>query len=258
MSEEKGKSAKETIAEEAKSVIGEVYKDVGRPVLAPVGKTAGSAVELLLAPADLIIDGLKAGWARLKMRLGKKLEGVPSDRLLPAPATIAGPAALHYAMLGDGDEVADLREMFENLLMSAMDRETAADAHPGFVAMISQMTPEDAWVAKSITQRDYAAFDVVEHHAQNGKRLLGVYSLLGVDLVKDGKARARCISNLERLGIIQITEETPSNNAEYEDVKKLIEAEVPKELNTWGSGKSIRVTPFGEQFLDACVRVRRS
>src|SRR5678815_4358285 len=58
------------------------------------------------------------------------------------------PAALHYALLGDGDAVADLREMFENLLMSSMDRATANDAHPvrcqmSIGAELVEPTPRD-------------------------------------------------------------------------------------------------------------------
>jgi hypothetical protein len=257
MSEEKGKSAKETIAEEAKGLAVEVYRDGAKSAVQEAGHVVGAIAKLLLWPVRKIVDGANNALDRLSSRVEKKLEGVPPDRLLPAPATIAGPSALHYAMLGEGDEVADLREMFENLLMSSMDRDTRSNTHPAFVTVISQMTPEDAWIAKSINRRDYAAFNVIEHHAQ-GKRGHGLYTLLGLDVVKDSKLRARCISNLDRLGIIRIIGETASNHGEYEEIKKLIEADFPQDVDTWSSGKSIEVTPFGQQFLDTCVRVRRS
>ncbi len=44
-------------------------------------------------------------------------------------ATILAPAAFHYALPGDGDEVPELREMFENLLAASMYRDTAAKVH---------------------------------------------------------------------------------------------------------------------------------
>lgn len=257
MSDDKGKDAKETIAEEAQGIGREAYKDVGRPILAPVGKTLGTAVEVLLAPVDIILGGLKGGLDRLKARLGRKLESVPEDRRLAAPATIAAPAALQYALLGEGDEVEDLREMFENLLMASMDSEKVANAHPAFVSVISQMTQEDAWIAKSITQQDYAACDVFQQTSE-GQRPHGMYTLLGIDAVKDSKVRARSISNLDRLGIITVSGSTPSNPHEYEDLKKVVEADFPEGTNTFSLGKAVVVTPFGQQFLDTCVRVRRS
>jgi len=53
-----------------------------------------------------------------------------ADRLLPAPPNIAALTAFHYVLLGEGEQVNVLREMFENLLVASMDRETATNAHP--------------------------------------------------------------------------------------------------------------------------------
>jgi Abortive infection alpha len=254
MSGDKGKSVKETIADEVKGLAIEVYRDGAKPAVQEAGHVAGGIAKLLLWPVRKIVDGANNALERLSARVEKKLTGVPLDRLLLAPPTIAAPAAMHYAMLGDGDDVADLREMFENLLVNAMDAATASAAHPAFVAVISQMTPEDAWIAKSINQHDYAAAAVSEHGTQ-GKRSLGLYTLLGVEAVTDAAVRSRCISNLDRLGIIRITGETASDHSEYEEINKLVEADFPQD--TWSHGQSIQVTPFGQQFLDTCVRVRR-
>jgi hypothetical protein len=88
---------------------------------------------------------------------------VPPERQQAPPATLATlatPAALQYARLGDGDEVADLCEMFENLLVSSMDSAMAVNAHPAFVSMISQLTPDEARILKSIDRDDYALIQV--------------------------------------------------------------------------------------------------
>ncbi|MBL8740660.1 MAG: DUF4393 domain-containing protein [Myxococcales bacterium] len=222
------------------------------------GHVVGGIAKLLLWPLRKIVDGANSALERFSSRVEKKLEGVPADRLLPAPATIAGPAALHYALLGDGEEVADLRELFENLLMSAMDSATAGSVHPAFVTVISQMTAEDAWVAKSITQHDYAAFNVFQQFPDGTKRPHGLYALLGIDAVKDPRLRARCISNLDRLGIVAVGGNSPSNPREYEELKKVVEADFPEGTDTWSLGTVVAVTPFGQQFLDTCVRVRRT
>jgi len=106
VSDDKGKGIKETIADEAKGVAVEVYKDAAKPAVAAAGSTLGRLVRLALRPIEL----LTRGGERLMSAVERKLAGVPEDRLLlPPPATIAAPAALQYALLGEGDEVSEPR-----------------------------------------------------------------------------------------------------------------------------------------------------
>lgn len=73
--------------------------------------------------------------------LKEKIKNVPVENLQVPPMMIAGPTleALRYTY----DE-AELREMYENLLASAMDNRIASEAHPAFVDAIRQMTPLEA------------------------------------------------------------------------------------------------------------------
>jgi len=93
-------------------------------------------------------EQLQARTGKFFARVEKKLEQVPDERRQPPPATIAAPAALQYALLGEAPEAAELREMFENLLASSMDSDTASSAHPAFVSMISQMSRDEARILK--------------------------------------------------------------------------------------------------------------
>jgi hypothetical protein len=192
---------------------------------------------------------------RLSAAVEGRLSGVPPDRLLlPLPATIAAPAALHYALLGEGEEVADLREMFENLLVTSMDRNTAADAHPAFVSMISQLTPDEAWILKSIDRSDYALYTLYDIDTS---KLLGFRTALGLGAGIDETRRREYISNLVRLGVLQISNEPISNLEEYSLLDKAVEAEfVDRHHNLDCTGGSIQVTPLGGKFLNTCVRVK--
>jgi hypothetical protein len=171
-------------------------------------------------------DQLKARTARFFARVERKVAAVPAERQQPAPATIAAPAALHCALLGDGDDVAELREMFENLLAASMDRDTAAAAHPAFVSMIQQLTPTEARILRSIERDEYSYSD--------SRRSGSFRTMLGIDAESNGTRRQQYISNLERLGILRM---------------------VPVDSLT-GTGGVIVVTPLGRQFLDTCVRAQ--
>jgi Abortive infection alpha len=104
--------------------------------------TAAKAVNLVLAP----IRGLVWGWEKIEEiifpELARRFEQ-KLQQLVTPKTTVAGPAlqALRFA----GDE-APLCEMFVNLLTTAMDKETALHAHPAFVEVIKQLSPDEAKV----------------------------------------------------------------------------------------------------------------
>ena len=70
--------------------------------------------------------------------LKEKLKNVPEGNLQMPPTMIAGPIleALRYTY----DET-ELREMYENLLASAMDNRNVSKVHPSYVDAIKQMSP---------------------------------------------------------------------------------------------------------------------
>jgi hypothetical protein len=253
-SDDKGKGAKETIAEEVKALAGKAYDDVAAPSAKAVGGTLGRLVRLALRPIELLAQGGE----RLMSRVERKLGGVPEDRLLSPPATIAAPAALHYALLGEGDEVAALREMFENLLVASMDRDTTSSVHPAFVSMISQLTPDEAWILKSIEPRRYVAFNLLETTALGTvtQSPLGFRSLMGLGTGIDESRQEQYLSNLERLGVLRIDwRHTLADHTEREELRRRVDAEFPTRSIAMDQG-SISVTALGQQFLDTCVRAR--
>lgn len=208
--------------------------------------TVGQRLMAVAASAQPALD-------RLDAMVAKKLKSVPNDRIVPSPATIEAPAALQYALLGDSDEVAGLREMFANLLAASMDRDTAASAHPAFVSMISQLTPDEARILKSIDRDDYALVNVYEF-ARGIRRLLATRTRLGIGVGIDEARQQQYLSNLDRLGILHFSTVSSSNTDEHNAL-----ATLSVELVNRGaipSNESILVTPLGRQFLDTCVRAR--
>ena len=92
-------------AEAAKQVAIAVYNDGAKGVVQQVGDTASKVARALLRGLAIGADAVNAGWDRLEQRLTGRIESIPPDRRLPAPAVLA-PAALHYALLGAGDDTA--------------------------------------------------------------------------------------------------------------------------------------------------------
>ncbi len=261
-SDDKSKSLGGMVADEAKGLAVEVYKDAGKPVVSQVGLTLGSIAKLILTPLRLLADGGNAAFEKLTLRVSKKLEGLPPDRLLPPPATIAGPAALQYSLLGDGEDGEDLREMFATLLARSMDSETASDVHPAFVSIVSQLSSHEARLlaADPVTPSDRAIVEVRHRRADGGYKVAGLATNWGLDLKFPGPAGlARCISNLERLGLIELHWDKilvgPGASEEYDALNALCASALPAPAG----GRleihpgTIRLTPIGSQFFNACV-----
>jgi hypothetical protein len=199
------------------------------------------------------IERMRAQVAEFAERVDRKLDDIPAERIIDPPATITAPAALQYALLGEGPEVSELREMFENLLASSMDRDTTASAHPAFVSMIAQLTPDEAWILKAIDRGDYAAVNVFDL----GRNLpLGFRTMFGLGTGIDESRQQQYISNLDRLGIIRI--EWGSHASDRREgllLDERVNAEFPDRALSIRGG-TISVTPLGWQFLDTCVRAR--
>src|ERR1051325_8571524 len=127
-----------------------VYEDVVQPAAREIGKglqTVAKTIHIALAPVAGLVWGYETMRDYLGEALTKRLKGVPTERIITPQAMIAGPAldALKYA--GPDPE---LRELYANLLARAMDERTAQEAHPAFVEILRQLTPDEA---RTITPR---------------------------------------------------------------------------------------------------------
>ena len=148
-----------------------------------------------------------------------KTQHIPIENLQVPPTMIAGPTleALRYAY----DE-AELREMYENLLASAMDNRIASEAHPAFVDAIKQMTPLDAKIINVISKKLIIRCAEIKFAIKNTNE---VYSKAMPDYfatelygLGDPFLISSSLINLERLGLIRITV-TGIAGADYEEFK---------------------------------------
>jgi hypothetical protein len=73
--------------------------------------------------------------------ISKKTAAIPPDQIVEPKASIAGPALQGLAFT---HEEANLKEMYLNLIATAMDGRVAAEAHPAFVEIIKQLSPVEA------------------------------------------------------------------------------------------------------------------
>jgi hypothetical protein len=251
-----------------------IVEDALHPGAKQVGKTietVGKAINLAISPIAGLVWAWETIWSYLGPALEERLRGVSPENIVTPSPTVAGPAieALRFA----GREES-LRDLYANLLATAMDRETAYRAHPAFVEILKQLSPDEAKLLSlmaTLPEYEMALINVrseVFSQASVSRSLSDVlrhFYTLG--------ERAGCtfpdlansyLDNFERLGLIEVDdvyhwagEEAIAEYERLEQHPKVLDARAEIE-QTEGSrvdiGRGlIRITVLGSQFIEACV-----
>lgn len=216
--------------------------------------------------------------------LGERMTSIPgSRRRAPALAFAA------QALAGGVRNGATLRERYLNLLAAAMDDSTAARVHPAFLAVLRQLTADEARII-SMFQHDgpYPLVTVIARYRFGGplSTELRLFSTLALDAGCEHPERLPLyIDNLCRLGLaevraVRIADDTRmfralENHPQVQETIARIEARPPLEepppaASNNGAGqsseerldpnrvvadiqrKALYVTSFGRQFYEAC------
>lgn len=243
-----------------------IYQDAIQPAAKEIGKalqTVVKSVHVALAPVSALVWGYEQIKDFVSTKVSEKLLHTPPEDIESPRPNVAGPAleALRYT----GHE-STLRELYANLLATSMDAETASLAHPGFVEIIKQMTPDEARLMKLFAEkRPFPVITLRSEFKETGKGgtdVLRHFSLLGYEAgCEHPQLTPGYLDNLCRLGIIQIPEffrytatgvYDPLEN--HPEVKKLMDRINAQEDHTSKIGrKGALVTQLGRQFITACV-----
>lgn len=191
---------------------------------------------------------------------------MPPECIATPKPNVAGPAleALRYT----GHEES-LREMYANLLAASMDTRTAQGAHPAFVEIIKQLTPDEARLLRYFAvprplplinvRREYKVHTDTE---RGGYDLLTNFSLLGWEAGCDYPDETPTyLNNLCRLGLAEIPTmyeyTTPNvydaleNNPKVQAFKTALEPNDKFRIDISRGG--LRITDLGRLFCNTCV-----
>ena len=138
------------LLEQTKGVAVEVYKDLGRPVIKPIGEILGFLPRTLKLTLSGWEKWLINGEESLKLTaeaIKERLQAVPKEKLVEPEPYVAIPAIQQISFCQNS---ADLRDMYANLLVASMNADTKWDVHPAFVDIIKQLTPDEAKYLKSL------------------------------------------------------------------------------------------------------------
>lgn len=201
------------------ALIGEVMKAAGdnpqvKEAAGNLGQTAVTLTKAInnvlvpLAAINFAFDKARTYFSgKFQQEMAEKAEAIPQEHIVEPKASIAGPTLQGLAF---AHEEPNLKEMYLNLLATAMDGRVAASAHPAFVEIIKQLDSEDARLVRTALQ-SAAAIPIVQIHRKikaGGynvlvQHLLNLTNTVTNQPVEDPRLPAM-VDNWIRLGLVEV------------------------------------------------------
>lgn len=245
-----------------------VYQDAIQPAAKEVGtalQTVAKTLHILLAPVSALVWGYEKIKDFVGDRVAQKLKDVPVEELQQPAPNIAGPALEALRYTGYQDE---LREMYANLLATSIDGVTAKQAHPAFVEIIKQMSPDEAKMLKVLSLLH--TMPMVDVRSEEKESSAGRWAVRNFTLLPH---QSRCanldlgpnyLDNLSRLGLVELRENYTLSAIDGADqYLPLIESpEIASRLDAINSVENrkakvikgaVMLTQLGIQFCNSCI-----
>lgn len=254
-----------------------VYSDLAKPSVIAVGRALSTVVETSTALALPLELWNKKRRLILENNIKRFEEDLAKAQLknvtvVPVPPEIGNPIMERLAYTADES----LSGLFIRLLRRASIAEESKLAHPRFIDIISNLSPDEARILSATSdQNSFRCLSVrweSDVRTAEGRRerhyVLGERLLCGLEastLILFPKNIPKYLTSLQSLGLIEIKEDTTVDEAnppieEYEHllshysdvaVNGLVDKENFRSKVLMGR---IEYTEFGQFFLDACVR----
>lgn len=148
---------------------------------------------------------------KFKEEIANKAAKIPEENKQEPDIDIIG-ATLDSARFRVNKQ--EIRNMFSNLIVSAMDNLKSADIHPSFSEMIKMLSPLDAQNLQTLYQSGDETISKIRVTYDGNDGFKDVYShiYLGNPETQDNHLIAPSIDNLIRLKLIDVDYETFKNN----------------------------------------------
>lgn len=242
------------------------------PPAKEIGKTLGNIFYAIFSPINFSVDKLRIkhleNLKSYKQEIQLELDKIPENNLTEPKISIVGPA-LEASKFYIEEE--PIRIMFAKLIASSMNFETNSYTHHSFVEIIKQLNPLDAVILKIISS-DNSGLPIVKYNLfykgdNKGFFPLATNVFLNIAVKDDITTNSVAISNLERLGLVNIDYQTYRTDEKayfvfkqhpyYKDYESFIKQgqQDPAFLYKSIDIKKgiVSITPFGNNFINICV-----
>lgn len=241
-----------------------IYEDLLQPAVIEIGEglhTISKVIHIVLAPVSAMIWGYEQIKDYVQTSLELRLQDVPFKNIISPDPAIAGPALEALRYFGHKEE---LREMFANLLATAMNSEKAIKAHPSFVEVLKQINPDEAKIIsllKDDVSKPIITLRAMNLHNNHYAEPIKDFSLLPyIADCQYPQLGASYLINIARLGLAKI--DYGSYNTYPNAYEPIIDHPIIITNKDYieSVGKKVDIkrgtftrTDFGKNFYEACV-----
>ena len=217
-----------------------IYQDAVSPSAIQAGQAAedlAKALRLFTAPVQLL-----AGYQdRLARWLEEVRSRVPEERQVEAPSNLAGPVLMNLRF---EEESSCLKDMYLNLLTASIDKENQTNAHPGFVKIIEQLSPNEAFLlyklkAWSDTNQRPCTYPPGFSH-RHALRIIVHDVAPEISSKTDSRACLGMVEHLQAFGLVQAN-------------WQLSDQEPASKVDRRVDYMELEVTHFGSHFMAVCT-----
>lgn len=128
----------------------EIYKDLIHPSAARVGFSLEALIKVTLTPISLLDWGFEQSKQWLQERIQERLSKTPPECVVQPKVNLVSVALQRIAATHDTPE---LRDLYGELLLKAMDSRTANNVHPAFFFIVEQLAPSEALVLVALHEK---------------------------------------------------------------------------------------------------------
>lgn len=252
------------VAQEALKVPGllvEIYGDLARPGVQQAGKALGTVMGLgntILWPIQWANERSRVYLERNLEDYRSRLAALPMDKVVEVPPEIGVPLAEKLGYVSD----TKLADLYVTLLAKASSSECSWQAHPSFVNVINNLTPDEAQLLEQFVGEDNALEFLSARYVeeQTGTYTVGADILIAATLLNPLVYPTNVgayFHNMAGLGLVSIFEDrTISGPEAYADLERHWEAiytpKTPPDKKLQFHRGAIALTNFGYQFVQAC------
>lgn len=214
---------------QSEGVLTEAYKDLGRPILKPIGEILGFLPRTLKLTLSGWEKWLINGEESLQLTaeaIQEKVKKIPEEKLVEPEPYVAIPAIQQISYCQNSDE---LRELYANLLVASMNADTKWNVHPSYVDIIKQLSPDEAKYLRHLPNLIYSLHPLIDVNffigdgdESNGTNpIISNFTNYNIDKLEHPQQICSYIDNLARLNLIEIPpEQYLTNTNVYKALEK--------------------------------------
>jgi hypothetical protein len=245
------------------ALLKEIYGDLAKPGVRQVGKALGTIIGLgntMLMPLALKNEKARIVLETNLNRYREKLESVPDDQISEVAPEVGVPIVEKLLYVTNEE----LSEMYTELLAKASQHQKANMAHPSFVNIINNMSPDEAILLKEIRPMINGIPFIEARLTKKGKNEWHTLNdmipgLPNLDKLQFPNNVRAYLSNLAGMGLLQIRHDQFMVGVNIyepleESAKNMFSAmadSMPDRELTFPRGK-IEITTLGHLFISAC------